>query len=864
MPQITKKPNQQNPAKSNQFNEQATASADATQATIPLVGMTCAACAGRIQTKLRRVPGVREAHVNFVTERAVVTFDGNSTGLPELVDAVRAAGYDARVARVKISIPDLQLNAPTARPIEAVLRKVPGVTNASVNLATQDALIDYVPGTAGIGDLQDAIRRAGYEAGPVASPSAAEKTDERRARSLFGRFLYALSTALASIAISMPLMMRSGSGHATEPLQALTVPIDAWLRVQLPGIYTLSPFALRLILLAMSIPVVAWAGGEFYRGAWRAARHRAADSNTLIALGTATALLYSIAVTLFGRILERAGLPSDVYYTSVAAIIAIVLLGRLMVHRARRRALEPIRKLVSLRVPKARVERNGQEVEIDSEEVMPGDVMLVRTGEKIAVDGVIVSGSAGIDESFLTGGPRSVTKESGATVFGATLNSGGALRIRATTTTKESTLSQVIRRVEDAQSRRAPIQRVGDAFGSYFVPIVVAIAIATFIAWYDLGPAPALPFALIAFAAVLLIVSPCTAGLAAPAAVLVGTARAASRGALIRGGETLERLAKVNLVVLDKSGALTEGRPAVSDFVMLGGLAHRDLLRLTAAVEKLSEHPIARAIVHRAEASLLELPAVSDFSAVSGKGVEGTVENRRLVIGSASFLKSCGISISAASEELETFSSSGKTAVLVAIDRELAGILAVADALKESSARVVDELKRMGLEVRMLSGDSQPAANGVAREAGIGAVSAEVLPEEKGEEISRLQREGATVAMVGHGINDAVALARAEVGVAIGSGTAVTLASSDVTLIRDDLDGVVEAIRLARATMRTIRRGLWWSFIFNVVSIAVAAGALYPLTGALLSPVIASVIAVLSTLLVLRNTLRLRTVKLSP
>lgn len=861
MPQITKKPKQQYPAKSNQINDQATGSAEPTQATIPLVGMTCAACAGRIQTRLRRIAGVQEAHVNFVTERAVVTFDGSSTGLPQLVDAVRAAGYDARVARATIAIPDVQLSAPTAKPIENALRRVPGVTSAVVNLATEQALIDYVPGTAGIADLQEAIRSAGYEPGLV-SAGAAEKIDEKRGRSLLGRFLYALSTALASLAISMPLMVRNGAGAATEPPSLFTVPIDAWLRVQLPAVYVLSPFALRLILFAMSVPVVAWAGGEIYRSAWRAARHRAADGNTLIALGTGVALLYSIASTFLGSLLERAGLPADVYYTAVAAIIAIVLLGRLLLHRARRRAVEPIRKLAALRVPKARVERPGREVEIDSEEVTQGDVVLVGPGERIPVDGVIISGSGNIDESCVTGGSKAVTKESGAAVFAATLNNGGILRIRATATGRESTLAQVVRRMEDAQSHSVPIQRIGDVFGSFFVPAVLAIAIAAFVFWYDFGPTPALPLALIAFTAVLLIASPCTAALATPAAVLAGTTRAASLGVLIRGGETLERLAKVNLIVIDKSGALTEGRPAVTDFVLLGGLAHGDLLRLTAAVEKLSEHPIARAIVHRAEASLGELPAVADFSALSGKGVEGTVENRRLVIGSASFLQSRGISISTASEELETFSSGGKTVVLVAIDGRLAGILALADALKESSARVVEELKRMGLAVRMLSGDSRPTAEALAREAGIDAVSAEVLPEDRHEEVTRLRREGATVAMVGDGIGDAPALARADVGISVGSGTAMALAASDVTLIRGDLDGVVEAIRLARATMHTIRRSLWLSFSFNFAGIVVAAGALYPLTGALLSPVIAAIAAVLSTFLVLHNSLRLRTAKL--
>jgi Cu+-exporting ATPase len=859
MPQITRKRKESTDSKILAVNENVASST----AAIPVIGMTCAACAARIQKKLQNVDGVASANVNFATERATVVFDSRAS-LPRLIDAIRAAGYDARTARVKIPIRNLQLSAPSGKPIERQLLALPGVMQATVNLAAEEAHVDYIPGVVGIVELQEAIRKAGYEpAHATASELDDEEIRRKRGRSLFWQFLVAAVAAIAAMAFSMPLMMSGGTHASADPLMRLMMPLDAALRTQFPQLYALSRLALKLILLGLTLPVVLWSGREFFIGAWRAMKHRAADMNTLVAMGTGSALLYSIVNTFLGGLLARYGLPSDVYYEAVVWIIALVLLGRLLEHGAKRRTSAALRKLLGLRVKSARVIREGKEVEIPAEELVAGDVVVIRPGEKIPVDGVVLSGESSVDESMLTGESQPVSKSIDAMLFGATLNGTGSLTMRATHVGKETALAQIIRLVEDAQGKKAPIQRVGDVVASYFVPIVLSIAIATFVIWYDFGPAPALPLAMLSFVTVLIIACPCAVGLATPTAVMVGTGRAATRGILVRGGDALERLHSVTTVVLDKTGTITEGSPAVTDFVLLSGMQHRDLLRYAAAVERLSEHPVARAVQKRAEGLFDSLPEATDFSAVPGKGVVARVEGHEVRIGSPAYVADAGTDISTAEEELEAFTQSGKTPLLVAIDGRLAGLFAVTDPVKAGSAEAVAALKRMGLKVRMLSGDNRRTAEAIGREVGITEIAAEVLPAQKSEEVTRLQRAGEVVAMVGDGINDAPALARADIGIAIGTGTDVAIEASDVTLIGGRLDALVEAIQLSRMTMRTIRQNLFWAFVYNVVGIPIAAGALYPLFGILLSPVFASAAMALSSVTVVSNSLRLRRARLA-
>jgi P-type Cu+ transporter len=831
-------------------------------ATVPVVGMTCAACATRIQRKLSRLEGVESANVNFATERATVRWKSGTTDLGKVIGAIRDAGYDARTARVRIPITDLQLSAPSPQPIERRLRAIPGVTSATVSLGTEDATVDYIPGVVGITELQDAIRSLGYSPGHAAGPGADAEDQARRQRmrTITLKFVVSAIAAVAAMILSMPLMMTDAHHHG-DPLMRLMMPFDDALRAALPQVYALSPFTLQLLLLLVAIPVIGWAGREFFTGAWRATRHRNADMNTLIAIGTGSAFLYSLFNTFFGDWLIRRGLAADVYYEAVVWIIALILLGKLLEASAKGRASDAIRKLVGLRVRTARVVRDGSEIEIDTEQVVPGDEIVVRPGEKIPVDGVVVAGGSAVDESMLTGEPLPVRKEPGDDLFGATINQTGSLRLRATRVGKDSALAQIIRLVEEAQGTKAPIQRFADLVASWFVPIVVSIAIASFVIWYDFGPAPALPFAVIAFVTVLIIACPCAVGLATPTAIMVGTGKAASAGILIRGGEALERLHQVTTVVLDKTGTITVGRPAVTDILLLHGFQQDDLLRLAGAVENLSEHPLARSIVRRAE-GIGKLPPADEFESVTGKGVTALVRGKQIVVGSPSFLRESGFDITVIEEELSLFAGQVKTTVLVGVDGALAGALAISDPIKEGSAEAIAALKAMGVEVAMLTGDNRIPAEAIGAAVGIDRVEAEVLPGEKSEAVARLQREGRVVAMVGDGINDAPALARADVGIAIGTGTDIAIEASDVTLIRGELSSLVDAIAVSKGTMRTIRQNLFGAFIYNVIGIPIAAGALYPFFGLLLSPVFASLAMALSSVTVVTNSLRLRRLRL--
>ncbi|HWK89748.1 MAG TPA: copper-translocating P-type ATPase, partial [Longimicrobium sp.] len=621
--------------------------------------------------------------------------------------------------------------------------------------------------------------------------------------------------------------------------------------------------------LVLATPVVLYSGGQFYRSAWLAFRHRAADMNTLIAVGTGTAFLYSVAATVAPSLFvtdphagmrgmgDAAAMP-PVYFEAAAVIIALILLGRLLESRAKGRTGDAIRRLVGLQPKTARVIRGAAELDIPLEQVKRGDVVIVRPGEKIPVDGVVAEGASAVDESMLTGESLPVEKGAGAEVFGGTINRTGSFRFTATKVGRDTALQQIVKLVQDAQGSRAPIARLADVISGIFTPIVISIAIAAFVAWFVLAPTETRTTqALVAFVSVLIIACPCALGLATPTAIMVGTGKGAEHGVLIKGGESLETAHRLDTIVLDKTGTITEGRPELTD-VVAEGMDDAELLRLVASAERGSEHPLGEAIVRGAQERGIALADASAFDAVAGHGVEATVDGSALLLGNARLMEQRGIALGALADRAAAFAEQGRTAMFAAVDGRAAGVLAVADRVKPEAKAAIAELRRMGLRVVMITGDNQRTADAVAREVGVDGVLAEVLPEGKVREVARLQGEGRRVGMVGDGINDAPALAQADVGIAIGTGTDVAIEASDVTLIRGDLRGVVTAIRLSRATIRTVKQNLFWAFVYNVVGIPIAAGVLYPATGWLLSPVLASAAMSLSSVSVVTNSLRLR------
>jgi P-type Cu+ transporter len=620
---------------------------------------------------------------------------------------------------------------------------------------------------------------------------------------------------------------------------------------------------LKLGLALLTLPVVTWSGQQFYRGTWSGFKHRTADMNTLIGLGTGAAFLYSLVATLAPGVFTRAGLPADVYYEAVSTIIALILLGRLAEARAKGRTSEAIRRLAGLRARTAHVLRDGTEVDVPVEAVVPGDLLIVKPGEKIPVDGVVTDGASAVDESMLTGEPMPVAKKIGDEVIGATINTTGSVTFRATRVGKDSALGQIVQLVEDAQATKAPIQRLADRVAGVFVPIVIAVAIAAFVAWFDFGPQPAAIFATVAFVTVLIIACPCALGLATPTAILVGTGKAAEHGILIRSGEALERLAKVRTVLLDKTGTITAGKPVVTHIVTAKRpdgtpIATAEVLKWAASVEQRSEHPLAVAILRAAKDKQVELLPVEKFAVMEGRGARGTVDRRIVEVISLRHARERSLELGTLGQDADRLAAQGRTPVIVVVNNTVYAVIAISDPITPTAKDAIVRLKKMGLAVTMVSGDSKRGAEAVAQEVAIDDVIPEVLPSQKADLVRKLQKQGSHVAMVGDGINDAPALAQADVGIAIGTGTDIAMEASDVTLIRADLRGVVTAIQLAKRTMRTIRWNLVWAFGYNVVLIPVAAGVLYPITGWLLSPVLASAAMAWSSLSVVLNSLTLR------
>ena len=842
-----------------------------TRIVLPIEGMSCASCAITVQEALSSAGGVSHAAVNYATGKAAVDYDAAQTQVGELIRTVRAAGYDCGRASVTFAVDQLHY-APSVVPLEQALGRVPGVIRAAANQATETVTVDYIPGATTAQELERAVAQAGFR---VAEPIAAEDPLERErlarrreVRTLGGKLVLAAVVTVVSMAGSMLLM----TGDADDTLRhvdlfgRLLMPLALRLQQAVAGRLALDPGWIRVGLAVLTLPVVAWSGQQFYRGTWSGLRHRTADMNTLIGVGTGAAYLYSLVATFAPRLFTTAGRPADVYYESVSAIIALILLGRLLEARAKGRTSEAIRRLAGLRPRSAHVVRDGREVELAVEAVVPGDTVIVKPGEKIPVDGIVTEGASAVDESMLTGEPMPVPKKIGDEVIGATVNTTGSVTFRATRVGKDSALGQIVQLVEDAQATKAPIQRLADRVAGVFVPIVIALAIAAFVVWFDFGPEPALVFSTVALVTVLIIACPCALGLATPTAILVGTGKAAEHGILIRSGEALDRLSAVRTVLLDKTGTITEGRPSVTHIVTAKRpdgtpLSPGEVLKWAASAEQRSEHPLALAILKAAKDRQVDLLPVEKFAAMEGRGVRGTVDRRIVEVISLRHARERSLELGTLGADADRLAAQGRTPVIVVVNNTVNAVIAVADPVKATAQHAIAALKRMGMAVVMVSGDSKRGAEAVAKDVGIEEIIAEVLPSQKADLVRKLQRQGRHVVMVGDGINDAPALAQADVGIAIGTGTDVAMEASDVTLIRGDLRGVVTALQLARRTMRTIKLNLFWAFIYNVIGIPVAAGVLYPFFHVLLSPVLASAAMAWSSLSVVLNSLTLRRFK---
>jgi len=852
-----------------------------------------------VEKALGQVSGVEQAAVNFATEKAQVTFDPSAVDMATLVDAVRSAGYDVPAVTATFPVTGMNCAACSSR-VERTVQGLPGVVRAAVNLATERVTVTYLPDIVTPGGIARAVEAAGYrmlvgeDGAAPAEPGAAAEEERRRTVSRI-RLKFIASLAVGAILMLMMLIP------------------DSWLGMRYQW----------YIMFVLATPIQVWAGAQFYRGAWAALRHRTTDMNTLISVGTSVAYLYSAAVTFFPSVFENAagaGFKAAVYYDSAVIIIGLILLGRWLEARAKGQTSAAMKRLVGLRAKTARVVRpapaalpavsgaaaavpvasgaqpsgapasgaegapdsacalasrplaapDGPTIEIDIpvDDVFVGDIVVVRPGEKIPVDGMVLEGRSTVDESMLTGESIPVEKGPGDEVIGATLNRTGSFRFQATKVGRDTALAQIVRLVEEAQGSKAPIQRLADYIASIFVPLVFGVAIITFLVWYFFGPQPVVTLALLAFVAVVIIACPCAMGLATPTAIVVGTGKGAENGILIRSGEALERAYKLSAIVLDKTGTLTRGKPEVTDIITADGspaaeAAADELLRVAASAERGSEHPLGEAIVEEAKTRGLALSDAVDFEAIPGRGVQATIAGKPVLLGNRRFMDERGVVLGALEPASERVAQEGKTPMFVVSGGALAGIIGVADVLKPGSVEAVRKLEALGLDVYMITGDNRLTAEAIARQAGIKNVLAEVLPERKAQEVKQLQAAGKVVAMVGDGINDAPALAQADIGMAIGTGTDVAMETSDITLISGDLTRIATAIRLSRSTMRVIKQNLGWAFGYNIALIPIAAGILYPAFGILLDPAYAAVAMALSSVSVLSNSLRLRRFKVA-
>ncbi len=834
--------------------------------TLPVEGMTCSACVSNVENALRSVPGVASVSVNLVSEQASVSPDEGGVALKELREAISQSGYRIGTAKTTLRITGMTCAACVMH-VENALWEVEGVSAAQVNLATERAEVEFIPGVAGFEEFREAVSQAGYGAESEASGGLDDSKELDRLarvdelRELKPRLVFALAAGV------LLFLGTFGAFPWVEPLLG----------------QRFYPF----LLWGLATPAQFWAGWPFYLAGIGALRHGAANMHTLIAVGTSAAYGFSAAVVLLEALAPGSSaarsIGKEVYFDTAVIIIALILLGRFLEARARGQTSEAIRRLIGLRPKTARVMKNGVETEMAADEVAVGDELVVRPGESIPVDGMVLDGYSSVDESMLTGESVPVDKGPDSPVYGATLNNFGSFRFEATKVGKDTALAQIIRLVEQAQGSKAPIQSLADRVAAYFVPFVIAIAAVSFVVWALLGPEPALAYGLLTFVAVLIISCPCALGLATPTAVIVGSGRGAELGILVRNSRALELMHRASVVVLDKTGTLTTGRPEVKDVLPApgrsdpggnGGTPERELLLLAASAELPSEHPLGKAIVSEACARGLELQRPDSFVALPGRGVETEINGERVRVGTLAWLQGAGTDLGSVGQQVESLSSEGKTPVLVSVGGRALGVIAIADSLKPGAVEAVAHLKQMGLEVVMLTGDNPQTAGAVAGALGIERVEAGVLPEGKAEVIKGLQGQGKIAAMVGDGINDAPSLSQADVGIAMGTGTDVAMESADVTLMRGDLKGIGDAFELSRRTITTIKQNLFWAFFYNLLLIPVAAGVLYPVFNHLggvpgglvfffgeqgfLNPVLAALAMALSSVAVVTNSLRLR------
>jgi len=803
------------------------------QITLPVTGMTCANCVATVERNLKKVKGVQTAIVNLSSERASVEFDPSLAGLTDLIERIERAGYSVATGEADFLLKRMS-DDNDARRLEKSLASLEGVLSVQVSVVSERLRIRYIPTVITYTELRRAIHALGFETAEEggetedAESIARQKEIEQQKRHLIIGLIFAIPLFVLSMAGDLGFL-------------PMSVSHSSWI---------------KWVMLVLALPVQFYVGRQYYIGAYKSLRNGSANMDVLVALGTSAAFLYSIPVTL-------GWISGHVYYETAAVIIVLIKLGKLLEVRAKGRTSEAIKKLMGLRPKNARIIRDGQEMEIPVDEVQIGDIVMVRPGEKIPVDGIVIEGRSSVDESMLTGESLPVEKGPGAMVIGGTLNKLGLIKFEATRIGKDTALAQIIRLVEEAQASKAPIQKLVDRISAVFVPAVIVIAVFTFLGWLFFGPplpvnSDITPFtrALITMVAVLVIACPCAMGLATPTAVMVGTGKGAELGILFKNSEALERAGTVKIVVLDKTGTITRGQPAVTDILPLtSDFNQNDILRLAASVEKGSEHPLGEAIVAESGNRNLKLSEPQGFLATAGNGVEAEVDGLKVVVGSPRMMIQRGYALTSVEPSIERLQQEGKTTVLVVVNDQPVGVIGIADTIKSGSREAVEELHQMGIKVAMLTGDNRPTALAIAREAGIDEVLAEVLPGEKAAEIKKLQEQGNAVAMVGDGVNDAPALAQADIGIAIGTGTDVAMASAPVVLISGDLRGVPRAIRLSRATLRTIKQNLFWAFFYNTILIPAAA------LGYLV-PMLAALAMAFSSVFVVTNSLRLRNKKI--
>ncbi len=808
---------------------------------IPITGMTCAACATAIERSLLKLEGVETVFVNFPSERATIEFKDPEKPVPlqAIIEDIKGEGYGVTSTKTEFAVKGMTCAACVGA-VERALNGLYGVLNVSVNLASEKASVEYIPTIVGFEDFKEVVKEAGYTAEQITEEFVDREREQRE-----GEFKALKKQFIVSAMLTAPIIIGS----------MFTIPIlSSW-----------------YLLFLLATPVQFWSGMRFHKAAISALMHRTTNMNTLISVGTTSAYVYSLFATFMPQLFFKGAMMPHVYFDTSATIITLILLGRLLEARAKGRTSEAIKRLIGLQAKTASVLRNGVEREISIQEVTVGDIVIVRPGERIPVDGEVVEGFSTVDESMLTGESLPVEKSPGDKVFGGTINKAGSFKLKALKIGKETALAQIIRLVQEAQGSKAPIQRLADKVASVFVPVVIGIAVMTFFIWFIFGPKPSFSLALMNFIAVLIIACPCALGLATPTAIMVGTGKGAEKGILIRDAEALELSHKIESVILDKTGTITKGEPELIDIKLVGTSVTEGpdfYLQIAASAERLSEHPLGQAVVKKAAEMGLNLFEATEFSAIPGGGIKAKVKIHgrdsngsnmsEVFIGNEAMMKREGIDVLPVRVLSDEISSNGRTPVFVALNNEIKAVFSLADTIKDGSIDAIRSLKSMGIEVVMLTGDHQNTARAIAREVGIERFFSEVMPDHKVKIVKKIKSEGKITAMVGDGINDAPALAEADVGIAMGTGTDIAIEASDITLIKGNLKSVVDAIKLSRLTIRTIKQNLFWAFFYNIVGIPVAAGLLYPFGGPLLNPMIASAAMAFSSVSVVSNSLRIR------